>query len=280
MPLPTLCILAAEFTSSARTTVRVYYSAAVNATDAATAANYSATGLTVTAAAVNATPLGYKSWPGTIVDLTVTGANAYTSYSLTASNIRTSDNSYTMVFPDNTVSFNGNLNANIEEESIQFSAGFRQPRNLTGVGFVLTYSSPSEIEDDADAPTFAAYSPSTGTTLTANQQVSMEVLDFSVLHITQIFVKFETGEEEVVYDGTAFTELYVANSTKLTIFQGYRFIVQRENGWLENPTFLCFARDSHGNTHNLSTSLAYNYTPTGGAGAVGGGGASFNTGYN
>lgn len=284
MALPTLCVLLAELLSN-KTTVRVYYSAAINTTDGTTTGNYSIPGLTVTGASVNTTTAPTKAFPGTVVDLTVTGANAYTAYTMTVSNVRTVSNGYTMVAPDNTAVFIGGINHDATEEVKSVGPGIRQPRTLVGLGYVLTFATPTEISDDVDPPIFQALSPSPGSTLaTGTSPITVDVLDFSLITLVQIFVKFFDGEEEVVYDGTDFTELYVANSSKSTLVglnPGFRFVVQREGEWLKDPTLVCYARDLNGNIHNLSTEIGFVYTPAGGGG---GGtimaGANFNTGFN
>lgn len=130
MPLPTLCVLRTEVLFSSRTTVVVYFSAAVNTTDATNAANYTIAGLTVSTAAVSAVVL--KNVPGTIINLTIsTTPVPGTTYSLQVSNIRNVGNTYTLLNVDGLKTFTPVATFN-EPTKTDTTGGFRQPRIQQG----------------------------------------------------------------------------------------------------------------------------------------------------
>jgi hypothetical protein len=114
---------------------------------------------------------------------------------------------------------------------------------------------------DTTGPALAANTPSVGSTLaTSTTPISVDVTDTAGVARTIVIAKFSTTEQEVAYDGAAWSSRYSFSSTT-SITNGTRYSVIRTGGWLTNPTIEVESIDALGNRTDLATK-SYVFTPT------------------
>lgn len=128
--------------------------------------------------------------------------------------------------------------------------------NSTSLSFGWLYTA------DIAGPALTVNTPGAGSTLaTSTSTISVNVTDATGIARTLVLVKFSTGEEEVAYDGAAFTSGYSAGSSSSSIAGGTRYNLVRAAGWRTNPQVLVESIDTLGNRNDLG-SLSYVFTPT------------------
>lgn len=94
-------------------------------------------------------------------------------------------------------------------------------------------------------PTITSTTPAAASIITSNQQIAFDVTSTPALIREMVFVRFPgAGIEEVVWDGTAFTERYAGTSTRLTIPNGFRYKILRNPVWPDSPQFAVYAVNS------------------------------------
>lgn len=94
-------------------------------------------------------------------------------------------------------------------------------------------------------PVIANISPAAASIITANQQIAFDVTSTPALIREMVFVRFPgAGIEEVVWDGTAFTERYAGTSTRLAIPNGFRYKILRNPVWPDSPQLAVYAVNS------------------------------------
>ena len=105
-------------------------------------------------------------------------------------------------------------------------------------------------------PTITNIAPAIASIITTNQQIAFDVTSTPALIREMVFVRFPgAGIEEVVWDGTAFTERYASTSTRLAIPNGFRFKILRNPVWPDSPQFAVYAVNS--TPEELNTSWGY-----------------------
>jgi hypothetical protein len=105
-------------------------------------------------------------------------------------------------------------------------------------------------------PVIANVSPVASTTIPATQVLSYEVTSTPSLVRTMLFARFPgMNLEEVVYDGTNFTERYAGRSSRTAITNGFRFNVLRDPIWPDSPELTAYQINS--SAEELSQSWSY-----------------------
>lgn len=94
-------------------------------------------------------------------------------------------------------------------------------------------------------PVIANVSPTASTTIPASQVLSYEVTSTPSLVRTMVFARFPgMSLEEVVYDGTGFTERYAGRSSRTAITNGFRFNILRDPIWPDSPAISTYQVNS------------------------------------
>lgn len=105
-------------------------------------------------------------------------------------------------------------------------------------------------------PVIANVAPAASTTIPANQVLSYEVTSSPSLVRTMVFARFPgMSLEEVVFDGTNFTERYAGRSSRTAISGGFRFNILRDPIWPDSPTLATYQINS--SAEELSQSWSY-----------------------
>jgi len=105
-------------------------------------------------------------------------------------------------------------------------------------------------------PVIANVAPTASTTIPSNQVLSYEVTSSPSLQRTMLFVRFPGLQiEEVVYDGSAFTEKYAGRSSRTAITGGFRFNILRDPVWPDSPQIATYQINS--SAEELSQSWSY-----------------------
>lgn len=102
---------------------------------------------------------------------------------------------------------------------------------------------------DTTRPTIANISPAAGTTISASQPITFDVLDETAIRRTLVLAKFPSRSIfEVVHDGDGFGPLYDASpNTRTAIAGGHRFTILRRGGWPSPPSIIPHVIDTSGN---------------------------------
>ena len=111
-----------------------------------------------------------------------------------------------------------------------------------GAEFVQLISS-----GDDQKPVVSNFSPPPGSTIAAQDPIFFDVTDNSGLFRRVLIAIKQGGATELVHDGDAFQEPYVALSTRTNKQGGFRYRVRRSGGWVEDPIGKIFAIDREGN---------------------------------
>ena len=96
-------------------------------------------------------------------------------------------------------------------------------------------------------PSVSAVTPSVGSAITRHEAIAFDVTDdgdFRAILLTVSFVGADAPE--VIHDGTNFSALYSAGSTKTAIAGGFHFSLLRAGGWPSAPTITPYAFDTTG----------------------------------
>ncbi len=89
---------------------------------------------------------------------------------------------------------------------------------------------------DSIAPVVTVVSPSVGTPLAPTTPLVVDVTDEGQLREVVLVAKMNTQSTwELVYDGTNFAPNYL-DSSRSTIFGGYRYSIARRGGWPAGST--------------------------------------------
>jgi hypothetical protein len=105
------------------------------------------------------------------------------------------------------------------------------------------------VVPDTTSPVVTNFSPVAGTEIASTDSIQFEVTDTSgsfARILVAVWFK-ETGVQELVHDGDAFTGLYTAVSSRVIITNGYRYTVAKSGGWGSSPTIRVFPIDAAGN---------------------------------
>lgn len=104
---------------------------------------------------------------------------------------------------------------------------------------------------DTTPPTVTFVSPLSGTLIDITDSLIFDVTDDSgsLGRVLVVVVDSATAEQELAFDGSAFTARFLALSTQTAITNGYRFSLRRTGGWPagSNLTVRVFAVDPSGN---------------------------------
>lgn len=105
-----------------------------------------------------------------------------------------------------------------------------------------------EGADDQDTePPVVEFETESGTAISRNTPLAVNVTDALLLRKVLIAVLFPSGAYEVAWDGDDFAETYSA-STRSSISGGYRYVLRRgDGGWRGTPTVRVIAIDRGGN---------------------------------
>lgn len=105
-------------------------------------------------------------------------------------------------------------------------------------------------------PVIANVAPTASTTIPSTQVLSYEVTSSPSLQRTMLFARFPGLQfEEVVYDGSAFTERYAGRSSRTAITGGFRFNVLRDPVWPDSPQL--YAYQINTSAEELSQNWSY-----------------------
>jgi hypothetical protein len=134
----------------------------------------------------------------------------------------------------------------VADLSLTIGTTLRTGDTLYG-GSIVTFIDPPE--DDITPPTVTNFNPPDGQEIESNDAISFDVQD-NLGTFTRIFVVAwfkTTGIKEVIHDGNNFSGYYSSSSSRVLISGGYRYSVQRSNGWPYAPTIEVYPIDSSGN---------------------------------
>lgn len=84
---------------------------------------------------------------------------------------------------------------------------------------------------DESPPTLSNVSPTSGSTLAADDPIVFDLLDDVGFVARFVWLVFGGGATEVVFDGDTFTARYSGASTVTAIAGGWRYSLQRSGGW-------------------------------------------------
>jgi hypothetical protein len=103
-------------------------------------------------------------------------------------------------------------------------------------------------------PEITFVSPTPGNTIGLDDPLVVDVTDNLDALSRALLVAYihDTGVQELVYDGEAFTARYIAQSVREVITNGFRFTLRRTGGWPNQTsvTVRVFAVDVVGNTES------------------------------
>lgn len=105
-------------------------------------------------------------------------------------------------------------------------------------------------------PVLANVAPTVGAIITSAQVISFEITSTPALQRVMVFVRFPGARiEEVIWDGTDFTERYQGVSSRVAITNGFRYSVIRNPVWPDSPQFAIYAINT--SAEELSSSWGY-----------------------
>lgn len=105
-------------------------------------------------------------------------------------------------------------------------------------------------------PVLANIAPTVATVITSGQILTFEVTSTPSLQREMVFVRFPGARiEEVIWDGTAFTERYAALSTRTAITGGFRYRALRTPIWPDSPQVSLYALNT--SAEELTSSWGY-----------------------
>jgi hypothetical protein len=114
----------------------------------------------------------------------------------------------------------------------------------------------------SNLPAISNASPADGSAIAANAAIAFRVSDPTQLNLDLIFVRYASGQEELVWNGTAFSGQYSSLSSRATVVAGksYDFSVRRSPGWGAAPTVFAKMVDADGQI--VTPSLSYTLSAT------------------
>lgn len=105
-------------------------------------------------------------------------------------------------------------------------------------------------------PILANVAPAAASLIASTQVLSFEITSAPALQRVMVFVRFPgAGIEEVIWDGTAFTDRYAGVSTRTAIAGGFRYLVIRNPIWPDSPQLALYAVNTA--AEELSSSWGY-----------------------
>lgn len=105
-------------------------------------------------------------------------------------------------------------------------------------------------------PVLANIAPVAASVITSGQRIGFEITSSPSLLRVMVFVRFPgAGIEEVVWDGSEFTERYQTTSVRAAIAGGFRYDVLRNPSWPDSPQFAIYAVNS--TPEELNSSWGY-----------------------
>jgi hypothetical protein len=100
---------------------------------------------------------------------------------------------------------------------------------------------------DEPAPLVVWTFPQPGNVVHRNDALSFSVTDDSgAMRDVLVIVKFPSGQWELAHDGTSFSSLYAAYSSRSVVTNGYAYQLRRSPGWPQSPTIDIRAIDTAG----------------------------------
>jgi hypothetical protein len=112
-------------------------------------------------------------------------------------------------------------------------------------------------------PTITNIAPATASIITTSQLIGFDVTSTPALIREMVFVRFPgAGIEEVVWDGTAFTERYAGTSGRTAIPNGFKYGILRNPAWPDSPQFAVYAVNSTPEELNASWGYTISEPPT------------------
>ncbi len=103
------------------------------------------------------------------------------------------------------------------------------------------------VTGDVVAPVVALVSPLTGTVL-PDAAIQFDVTDDTSLSFHTIFAEYPGLDDfDVVWTGTVFAPKY-STSSRLSVTGGWRYTINRDDGWRTSPNIHVHAVDGGGNT--------------------------------
>lgn len=94
-------------------------------------------------------------------------------------------------------------------------------------------------------PVLANISPAASTLIPSDTYVAFQITSSPSLQRTMVFAHYPgAGIQEVVYDGTSFTERYAPLSTRTAISGGFQFTILRTPIWPDSPEISIYAINS------------------------------------
>jgi hypothetical protein len=113
------------------------------------------------------------------------------------------------------------------------------------------WSAPEPDPADETAPAFSNAFPEDGTEIEDDETIGLDVTDTGGSGLAEVLLTLDMPEAllapELVFDGTAFTAGYAAESAQTPITGGYRFRVVRDAGLYGEVTLTARATDAAGN---------------------------------
>ena len=122
------------------------------------------------------------------------------------------------------------------------------PHETTEYAAFGVYEPPDIPPVDSTDPVIGNFDPPIGTEIGRTDPIQFDVTDETELASVYITARYEDGTSECVWDHDSFQARFLAGSSRVSITDGYRFVLRRAGGWLSTPIIVdIVAVDASGN---------------------------------